>query len=92
MTQICCVLMKMASLHSDKSKDISGEGQEKVTSDCEPQAVTKDSKDAAPSSGEEPEKPSAEQLETCVSVCVALRLTRLTSFMYTFMFVLQPSR
>lgn len=57
----------MVSLNLDKGKDVSGEGQEKAdTSDCEPQTLTKEREDAAPSSGKEV-KPSAEQLETHVS-------------------------
>lgn len=55
----------MASLNLDKSKDIAGEGQQKA--ECEPQSLTKESEDAAPSSGKEPKQPSAEQLETHVS-------------------------
>lgn len=58
----------MASLILEKGKDISGEGQEKAdTSACEPLTLTKESEDAAPSSGKELRKPSAEQLETHVS-------------------------
>lgn len=76
----------MASLNLDKSKDISGEGQEKAdTSNCEPQTLTKESEDAAPSPGKELKKPSAEQLETHVS-CASTNQNDF--FMYTFMFVL----
>lgn len=61
----------MASLNLDKGKDISGEGQEKAdTSDCELQTFTKEREDAAPSSGKELKKPSAEQLESHVSVAL----------------------
>lgn len=57
----------MASLNLDNSKDVSG-GQEKDDiSTGDPLTLTNESEEAAPSSGKELKKPSAERLEAQVS-------------------------
>lgn len=58
----------MASLNLDKGRDVSGEGQEKADmSNGDPLTLTREREEAAPSSGKELKKPSAERLETHVS-------------------------
>lgn len=57
----------MASLNLDNSKDVCG-GQEKADiSTGDPLTLTNESEEAAPSSGKELKKPSAERPETHVS-------------------------
>lgn len=73
---LLCANEKWLLLILDKSRDMSGGGQQKVdASEREPQTLAKESEDAAPSSGKAPKQPSAEQLETHVSCAL---------IMYTF--------
>lgn len=67
----------MSSPNLDKSKDGPGGGQEKAgISNGEPLTLANKIEDAAPSSGKELEKPSAEQLEPDVSTPQQTRGTR----------------